>query len=96
MSLPKLVFVTSNANKLKDVREILDEHFEVESVKLDLCEQQGTYEEIVKDKCRRAADTVSSFLRVVRFLVDGNLDYLAYLLFTAPNICSSRGYWTQL
>jgi inosine triphosphate pyrophosphatase len=59
MAIPdKIVFVTGNANKLKEVRDILGDTFEVESVKLDLPELQASIEEIVKDKCRRAADLV--------------------------------------
>jgi inosine triphosphate pyrophosphatase len=59
MAAPKLVFVSSNTNKHKEVRQILGDAFEVESVKLDLPELQGTIENIVIDKCRRAADIVS-------------------------------------
>jgi len=61
MATPKIVFVTGNANKLREVRDILGDTFEVESVKLDLPELQATTEEIVIDKCRRAADLVSFF-----------------------------------
>jgi inosine triphosphate pyrophosphatase len=40
------------------VRDILGDSFDLETMKLDLSELQGTMEEIVKDKCRRAADIV--------------------------------------
>jgi inosine triphosphate pyrophosphatase len=55
----KLVFVTGNAYKLNEVRNILGDTAELESVNLDLPEIQGTTEEIAKDKCRRAAEVVS-------------------------------------
>jgi inosine triphosphate pyrophosphatase len=55
----KVVFVTGNAYKLSEVRSILGDAAELESVNLDLPEIQGTTEEIAKDKCRRAAEVVS-------------------------------------
>jgi inosine triphosphate pyrophosphatase len=54
----QLIFVTGNANKLKEVRAILGDTVEVVNRSLDLDELQGTIEEISKDKCRRAADIV--------------------------------------
>lgn len=54
----KLVFVTGNAYKLNEVRSILGDAAELESVDLDLPEIQGTTEEIAKDKCNRAAEVV--------------------------------------
>jgi inosine/xanthosine triphosphate pyrophosphatase family protein len=59
MAPNKLIFVTGNANKLREVREILGDVVELESRAMDLPELQGTIEEISKDKCRRAADAVS-------------------------------------
>jgi inosine triphosphate pyrophosphatase len=53
-----LTFVTGNAHKLKEVREILGDTVVVEAVKVDLPELQGTIEEISKDKARRAAELV--------------------------------------
>ena len=58
MSKPKLVFVTGNANKLREVREILRDTVDLEAESVDLPELQGTIEEISKDKCRRAAEIV--------------------------------------
>ena len=60
MAPNKLIFVTGNANKLREVREILGDTVALESWAIDLPELQGTIEEISKDKCRRAADAVSS------------------------------------
>jgi inosine triphosphate pyrophosphatase len=54
-------FITGNANKLKEVKAILEPAIRVESQTLDLIEIQGTLEEVTLDKCRRAADLVSTF-----------------------------------
>jgi hypothetical protein len=59
MAPNKLIFVTGNANKLREVREILGDTVALESRAIDLPELQGTIEEISKDKCHRAADAVS-------------------------------------
>ncbi|KAF9000297.1 inosine triphosphate pyrophosphatase-like protein [Cyathus striatus] len=56
-----LVFVTGNANKLKEVRQILSEGghpIKIESQSLDIPEIQGTTVEVAIDKCRRAAELV--------------------------------------
>ena len=58
MTRPKLVFVTGNPSKLIQVQDILGSTFDFTSQNLDIPELQGTMEEIVKDKCRRAADIV--------------------------------------
>jgi inosine triphosphate pyrophosphatase len=58
MALIKLVFVTGNAQKLQWVRGLVGDIFDIENVKLHIPELQGTVEEIVTDKCRRAADIV--------------------------------------
>ncbi|KAH9062269.1 Ham1-like protein [Lactarius vividus] len=54
----RLVFVTGNAGKLNEVREILaqGEAIDIESRDLDLPEIQGTTQEIALEKCRRAAE----------------------------------------
>ena len=60
----RLVFVTGNAKKLEEVRQILDAGaeklpFEVASQKIDLPELQGsTPEEIAVEKCKLAAEEV--------------------------------------
>jgi hypothetical protein len=53
-------FITGNANKLIEVKAILEPAIQVDSQVLDLIEVQGTLEEVTLDKCRRAADIVSS------------------------------------
>ncbi|KAG0224139.1 hypothetical protein BGW41_005238 [Actinomortierella wolfii] len=58
MALQKLVFVTGNKNKLVEVQQILGPHFDLESVKIDLPELQGTTQEVSREKCRRAAELV--------------------------------------
>ncbi|KAH9960433.1 Ham1-like protein [Russula dissimulans] len=60
MSSGRLVFVTGNAGKLKEVREILAQGtpLDIESRDLDLPEIQGTTQEIATEKCRRAAELI--------------------------------------
>jgi len=65
-------FITGNANKLSEVKAILENDLDleepaaaiirVESRALDLVEIQGTLEEVTIDKCRRAAELVSFFI----------------------------------
>ncbi|TFK46950.1 Ham1-like protein [Heliocybe sulcata] len=54
----KLVFVTGNANKLKEVRAILaqGQAIEIDSQDLDIPEVQGTTQEVATAKCKRAAE----------------------------------------
>jgi inosine triphosphate pyrophosphatase len=54
-------FITGNANKLKEVKAILEPAIRVESQTLDFIEVQGTLEEVTLDKCRRAADLVRRY-----------------------------------
>jgi inosine triphosphate pyrophosphatase len=68
MSPPfKLVFVTGNAYKLREVRSVLCDAVDLESVDLELPEIQGTAVEIAQDKCRRAAEVVSVHKRSPRY-----------------------------
>jgi hypothetical protein len=60
MAPKQLNFVTGNKNKLIEVQAILGDVVDVQSQSLDLVEIQGTIEEISADKCRRAAEAVSS------------------------------------
>ncbi|RXW25472.1 hypothetical protein EST38_g402 [Candolleomyces aberdarensis] len=56
------VFVTGNANKLKEVKAILSQGgnpIEIDSQALDIPELQGTTKEIAIAKCRRAAELVN-------------------------------------
>ncbi|SPQ21692.1 1bc8f6c8-5320-4402-906f-d273352e761c [Thermothielavioides terrestris] len=55
---PIVNFITGNANKLGEVKAILEPAIQVESRSLDLVEIQGTLEEVTLDKCRRAADLI--------------------------------------
>ncbi len=59
MAIPLVNFITGNANKLHEVKVILEPTIKVESQALDLIEIQGTMEEVTIDKCRRAADLVN-------------------------------------
>jgi inosine triphosphate pyrophosphatase len=58
----KLNFVTSNKNKLAEVRAILGNVVEIDSQAIEVPEIQGSIEEIAKDKARRAAEEVWSVL----------------------------------
>ncbi|KAJ4211975.1 nucleoside triphosphate pyrophosphohydrolase ham1 [Fusarium solani] len=51
-------FITGNANKLREVKAILEPEIEVTSKSIDLEEVQGTLEEVTESKCRRAAELV--------------------------------------
>ncbi|KYK58530.1 hypothetical protein DCS_05547 [Drechmeria coniospora] len=56
---PQVNFVTGNANKLREVKAILEPAIEVNSRPLDLDEVQGSIEEVTISKCRRAAELVN-------------------------------------
>jgi hypothetical protein len=56
-----LLFVTSNANKAKEVKAILGDEFAVEVVAFDAPEIQGSIEDIAQDKYRRVAESVLNF-----------------------------------
>ncbi|KAL0950347.1 hypothetical protein HGRIS_010315 [Hohenbuehelia grisea] len=59
MSSKKLIFVTGNQNKLKEVKKILSSGpnpIEIDSQELDIPEIQGTTEEVARAKCQRAAE----------------------------------------
>ncbi|GLB34282.1 putative pyrophosphatase that hydrolyzes non-canonical purine nucleotides such as inosine triphosphate (ITP), deoxyinosine triphosphate (dITP) or xanthosine 5'-triphosphate (XTP) to their respective monophosphate derivatives [Lyophyllum shimeji] len=59
----RLIFVTGNSNKLKEVKAILSEGghpIEIDSQSLDIDEIQGTTQEVAKAKCRRAAELTGS------------------------------------
>ena len=59
MAPKQLNFITGNKNKLAEVQAILaSTGVDLSNQSVDLLEIQGTIEEISKDKCRRAADTV--------------------------------------
>ncbi|KAF1760209.1 hypothetical protein GCK72_008455 [Caenorhabditis remanei] len=57
MSLRKINFVTGNAGKLREVKEIL-KNFEVTNVDVDLNEYQGEPEFIAERKCKEAVEAV--------------------------------------
>lgn len=58
MASHKVNFITGNANKLREVKAILEPEIQVCSQSLDLEEVQGTLEEVTESKTRRAADLV--------------------------------------
>ncbi|KAG6042552.1 hypothetical protein E4U17_001387 [Claviceps sp. LM77 group G4] len=49
-------FVTGNANKLREVKAVLEPRIEVRSLPLDIEEVQGTVTEVTESKCRKAAE----------------------------------------
>lgn len=58
-------FITGNANKLNEVKAILEPEIEVRSENLDLEEMQGTLEEVTISKCRRAAELVRWYTHIL-------------------------------
>lgn len=54
-------FVTGNANKLREVKAILEPEIQVCSQALDIDEIQGDLEDVTRSKCRRAAELVSEY-----------------------------------
>lgn len=67
MSKPAVItFVTGNANKLREVQQILGLEGAgqyLTNKKVDLEEVQGTVDEVTIAKTRKAAETVSMILR---------------------------------
>lgn len=68
MSTPtplRLTFVTGSRNKVSETQAILEADestagkIVIENRALDVVEIQGSIDDVVKDKCRRAADLVS-------------------------------------
>lgn len=62
--VPYVHFITGNANKLREVKAILEPEIEVRSHSIDLEEVQGSVEEVTLSKCQRAADIVSSEISI--------------------------------
>ncbi|KAF9115042.1 hypothetical protein BGX27_009160 [Mortierella sp. AM989] len=52
----KLLFVTGNKNKLAEMQALLGEHFQLDSINIDLPEIQGSSFEIAREKCKKAAE----------------------------------------
>lgn len=57
---PTVNFITGNANKLREVKAILEPAITVNSQAIDIEEVQGTVEDVTRAKCRKAAETVSA------------------------------------
>jgi inosine/xanthosine triphosphate pyrophosphatase family protein len=55
---PVVNFITGNANKLAEVKAILEPAIQVNSQTVDIAEIQGTIEEVTEAKCRKAAEAV--------------------------------------
>ena len=62
---PVVNFITGNANKLSEVKTILEPAIRVESQAIDIEEIQGSIEEVTEAKCRKAAEAVCSGLSFV-------------------------------
>ncbi|RMZ91987.1 hypothetical protein DV736_g796, partial [Chaetothyriales sp. CBS 134916] len=84
-----LNFITSNANKLAEVRFIIGETVHLQSRNVDVDEIQGTIEEVARDKARRAAEAVGRkyFLNALGHAGLNNL-LAAYSDKTAYAICT--------
>lgn len=87
---PVVNFITGNANKLREVKAILQDEIEVQSQSLDLEEVQGNLEEVSESKCRRAAESVSSHASVLPCLLH------VYSVTTGPRPCSHRRHCALL
>lgn len=59
-AIKKVNFITGNKSKLAEVNTIIGGTIEVENQAVEVPEIQGTVEEIAKEKCKRAAEVVSS------------------------------------
>lgn len=57
-SVSEITLVTGNEKKMQEIQQIIGDGFRLTWKKIDLTEIQGDAEEIVKDKCRRAANIV--------------------------------------
>lgn len=62
-------FITSNANKLREVKTILYPDIIVHSQPIELEEIQGTIEEVTSSKCRRAANLVCSTQKTIALFI---------------------------
>jgi len=69
MPTKTLNFITSNKNKLAELKAILGDPVNLSSKSLDLVEIQGTIEVISLDKCRRAAIAVRSRTSTASYLL---------------------------
>lgn len=56
---PVVYLITGNANKLREVKEMLEPAISVHSRDLDIVEIQGSIEDITRTKCQKAADLVN-------------------------------------
>lgn len=59
----RVTFVTGNANKLREVKAILEPGCIVYSSSLDLEEIQGSIKDVAESKCRRASEMVRQSTR---------------------------------
>ncbi|CBF74994.1 non-canonical purine NTP pyrophosphatase [Aspergillus nidulans FGSC A4] len=56
--MPEIVFITGNPHKVLEVKSVLGDSVCIRPVALEMREIQGTSEEIVRDKCRTAAEII--------------------------------------
>lgn len=77
-------FITGNANKLREVKAILEPKIEVRSYAIDLEEVQGTVEEVTISKCMRAADIVSGRQHQTPTPTNCNIDSLLFVQVDGP------------
>jgi inosine triphosphate pyrophosphatase len=62
MTETPLIFVTGNRNKVLEAKAILGSTATLEVLDINIPEIQGTVEEITREKCRAAAETVRYIL----------------------------------
>eukprot|EP00761_Pharyngomonas_kirbyi_P007623 gb/GECH01007633.1/.p1 GENE.gb/GECH01007633.1/~~gb/GECH01007633.1/.p1 ORF type:complete len:197 (+),score=42.45 gb/GECH01007633.1/:1-591(+) len=58
MTRKRITFVTGNKGKLREVQQILGDHFNIVSHKVDLPELQGEPQGITREKCERAKEAI--------------------------------------
>ena len=68
---PVVNFITGNANKLSEVKAILEPAIRVNSQAIDVEEIQGSIEEVTQAKCRKAAEVVCRLPRAVGINMPG-------------------------
>lgn len=68
---PVVNFITGNANKLSEVKAILEPAIQVNSQAIDVEEIQGSIEEVTQAKCRKAAEVVCRLHRAAGINMPG-------------------------
>lgn len=83
---PVVNFITGNANKLSEVKAILEPAIQVNSQAIDVEEIQGSIEEVTQAKCRKAAEVVCRLPQAAGSHMHG----LRAVRDTFADVCGSR------